>query len=168
MMPSQNIIFKETQRFKQWWIWLFLILINGLMFSGFIYQVILGNVFGNQPMSDSELVVGMLLLLGVTIFILSFRLDTEIGDKGIKVRLFPIQLKFRFYEWKEIQFSIVRTYKPVAEYGGWGFRGRSNNRVLSLSGNQGLQLEFKDGKKLLINTQKGKELTDALIQLKRN
>lgn len=168
MILSQNIIFNETQRFKQWWIWLFLILINGLLFSGFIYQVILGNVFGNQPMSDSGLVVGWLLVLGVTIFILSFRLDTEIGVKGIKVRLFPIQFKFRFYEWKEIHSSIVRTYKPIAEYGGWGFRGRYNNRVLSLSGNQGLQLEFKDGKKLLINTQKGKELTDALIQLNKN
>jgi hypothetical protein len=50
----------------------------------------------------------------------------------------------------------VRKYNAIAEYGGWGWRlglfGKGT--AYNISGNEGLQLEFINGKKLLIGTQK--------------
>jgi len=56
----------------------------------------------------------------------------------------------------------VRKYKPLLEYGGYGIRGFGNNRALNISGNTGLQLVFKDGRKLLIGTKKGHEMIEML------
>jgi len=39
-------------------------------------------------------------------------------------------------------------------------------RALNMSGNMGLQLELKDGKKLLIGTQKFEELEQLLQKIK--
>ncbi|MBK8703741.1 MAG: hypothetical protein IPN33_08970 [Saprospiraceae bacterium] len=63
----------------------------------------------------------------------------------------------------------VRQYKPIAEFGGWGLRYSMSGkgRALNVSGNMGLQLEFKDGKKLLIGTQKPKEIELVLTNLGR-
>jgi hypothetical protein len=56
----------------------------------------------------------------------------------------------------------VRKYKPLLEYGGYGIRGFGNNRALNIAGKTGLQLIFKDGRKLLIGTQKGLEMIEML------
>jgi hypothetical protein len=77
-------------------------------------------------------------------------------------------LKERVYNWEEIKSANIRTYKPLMEYGGWGIRGFGNNRALNISGNKGLQLEFKNGKKLLIGTEKSTEMESILEELDKN
>jgi len=59
----------------------------------------------------------------------------------------------------------VRKYSAVSEYGGWGIKGTSNNRALNISGNMGIQLETKEGKKILIGTHDSEEVTKVLLQL---
>lgn len=61
-----------------------------------------------------------------------------------------------------IRHSEVRTYSPLKEYGGWGIRYGSNGKAYNVSGNQGVQLEFRDGKRLLVGSQLPLELLNAL------
>jgi len=56
----------------------------------------------------------------------------------------------------------LRKYSPIGEYGGWGFRYGAYN----IKGSQGLQLKFKNGKMLLIGTQRPEELQKVLDQFK--
>lgn len=64
--------------------------------------------------------------------------------------------------------AYVRTYDALSEYGGWGLKGgalwnNSKGKAINVSGNIGIQLELKNGKKLLIGTQKKKEAENVLL-----
>jgi hypothetical protein len=161
---NTEILFSETQRFKQWWLWILLMGINALMLYAVFVQVVNGNTFGDKPASNTQLLIGAGLSLLITFFVLSFHLDTQIKNEGIYVRLFPLQISYRFFPWDSLLKCYVRKYDPIREYGGWGFRlglfGRGP--AYNISGDEGLQLEFTNGKKLLIGTQKPAELSEAI------
>ena len=98
---------------------------------------------------------------------MKFRLDTKISKEGIYVRFFPFHLKYKHYAWDKLTKSYVRQYSPISEYGGWGLRLGlfGEGKAYNVSGDKGLQLEFIDNKKLLIGTNKPKELTETLNQI---
>jgi hypothetical protein len=50
------------------------------------------------------------------------------------------------------------------EYGGWGYRvgGKKSGIAFNVSGNMGVQIELKNGKKILLGTRKPKEAEEAL------
>ncbi|HRH10097.1 MAG TPA: hypothetical protein PLU73_01215 [Bacteroidia bacterium] len=160
-------LFHEKQRFTQWWIWLILMIPFFTMTYGVYQQLYLGIPFGKQSISDFSLLSIFFGMLCIPASMLIFRLHTNITKEGIQVKFFPFHLKFREYKWEELKKVQVRKYSPLGEYGGWGLRGFGNNRALNVSGNIGLQLEFHNGKKLLIGTKKGDEITALLTQLNK-
>lgn len=164
---EQNYIFEEQQRFRQWWLWLIILGINGLLIYGFVQQVIVGKPFGEQPMSDTGITLSAVLSLALTLFSLSIRLETRITRDGIAVRFFPLHFKYKEYAWGTFSKSYVRKYAPLSEYGGWGLRfGMSGQgKAYNVSGNKGLQLEFTNQKKLLIGTRKPEELSVVLNKI---
>ena len=80
-----------------------------------------------------------------------------------------MNLKFKFYDWKNISKSYIRQYQPIIEYGGWGIRIGlfGKGRAFNVRGNKGLQLEFKDNNKLLIGSNNSEELERVLITLEK-
>jgi hypothetical protein len=164
---SNDILFTEKQKFKQWWLWLLLLGINGLFLFGVFKQVVVGQQFGDKPMSNAGLLVTAGLTILLTLLFVNFRLDTNIKKDGIYVRFFPFHFKFKHYTWESLTKSFVRQYSPVTEYGGWGLRlglfGKGT--AFNVSGDKGLQLEFTNKKKLLIGTNKPDELTETLNKL---
>lgn len=158
-MNRNDILFSESQRFKQWWAWVILISIEGLMIYALYQQVFRNKPFGTNPTSDFGLIVGLASITLVLVAFWLIRLKTSIDNEGIHVQFFPFHLKKRHYLWETIQSLEVRRYQAILEYGGWGIRGFGRNRALNISGNMGLQIHFKNGKKLLIGTQKGDSLS---------
>jgi len=161
---ANEVLFTESQKFKQWWLWLILLGINGLFLFGLFKQVIGGQQFGDKPMSNVGLIVTTVLTIVLTILFVNFRLDTTMTKDGIYVRFFPFHLKFKHYSWDSLTKSYVRQYSPLTEYGGWGLRLGlfRKGTAYNVSGDKGLQLEFTDKKKLLIGTNKPDELTETL------
>jgi hypothetical protein len=115
-------------------------------------------------MSDSGLLIACGLTFLLSLLLLNTRLDTVVKRNGIYVRFFPFHFKFKHYAWDELKKSFVRRYSPLTEYGGWGLRLGlfGSGRAFNVSGDQGLQLQFTDDKKLLIGTQKAEDLEMAL------
>jgi hypothetical protein len=164
---NNEVLFSEQQRFRQWWYWAVLIGVNALFLFGVFQQIVVGQQFGDNPMSDSGLIISTVLMIFTTFLLLSFRLDTQIKTDGVYVRFFPFHIKFKHYVWESLEKSYVRQYAAIAEYGGWGLRfgfGRTGT-AYNISGNKGLQLEFKTGKRLLIGTNKAAELTEILREV---
>ncbi len=160
---KKEILFSEKQRFTQWWLWLILIGINGMFLYGIVKQVIRGEQFGDRPMSDEGLMILAGLLLLLTLLFTTFRLETRIEQDGIYVRFFPFHIAFRHYTRESITKVYVRKYSGILEYGGWGLRyGFGNGRAYTISGDQGLQLELKNNKRLLIGTRRPEEIKEAL------
>ncbi|MBL86550.1 MAG: hypothetical protein CMO82_07820 [Winogradskyella sp.] len=85
----------------------------------------------------------------------------------MRYKFFPFQLKFKLLPWNEIKTANVRTYDAITEFGGWGLKGgalwnKSKGRAINVSGDIGIQLQLKNGKKLLIGTQKKEEAIRVL------
>jgi hypothetical protein len=159
-----KVYFHEKQRFRQWWVWLLLIVLNGLL------AVTLYHSFTDDQASVFNVEGYALLFSGVvtsavTLFMLIAFLETEFSASGISVRLYPFHTKFKHFDWKSIEGIEVRTYHPIREYGGWGLRGKRNDAAWNISGNQGLQLHFKNGTRLLIGTNQAQQMNEALSEL---
>ena len=164
---EQDYVYKEIQRFTQWWLWLILVVLNLVFIYGFYKQVITGQPVGDNPMSDTGVTVATLVSFLLSAFFYSLRLETLIKADGIYVRFFPFHLKFKHYGWSRINRSYVRKYSAITEYGGWGLRYGmfEKGTAFNVSGNQGLQLVFVDQKKLLIGTNNPKGLSSALKEM---
>ena len=157
-----TIDFKEVQRFKTWWAWLGVAALNVLFMYAIVQQIFLGTAFGPKPAPDFVLILVELFLLLLFIFLISIKLKTRITDKGIYYRFIPFQFKEIVIEWHELKDAYIRVYDSFNEYGGWGIRtgstktGKAINT--SASSNKGLQLQFNDGKLLLIGTRRPEEI----------
>ncbi len=164
---DNEILFTEKQRFKQWWLWIILLGINVLFLFGFFKQVIGGQQFGNKPMSNTGLIIVTVVFILFTLLFMNSRLETIIKKDGIYVRFFPFHFKFKYFSWNVLTKAYVRQYAAIAEYGGWGLRFGlfGKGTAYNVSGNEGLQLEFTNNKKLLIGTNKPVELTEALNKI---
>lgn len=160
---TSTVFFEEIQRPRQIWVWVTLLSINILPLIGLYVQIVQGKPFGNNPMSNEGLIIIFCLLTALTVFVLGLTLSTQVKEDGIYVRMAPFHRKERVYKWDELHNAYVRKYKPLAEFGGWGIRyGFNQGMAFNISGNMGLQLEFKNGKKLLIGTRNPEALAKVL------
>ena len=156
-------VFKEEQKFTQWWLWILLTGIGIIPIYGIYKQLILGEKFGNNPMPDIGLIIFFLFVFGIIAFIASMCLKTEIDQNHIKIHFYPL-LKKQF-KWSEIKHAEVVNYGFV---GGWGVRfWPKYGTIYNIKGNKGLAIELLNGKKLVIGTQKESELNFFLDKLKR-
>lgn len=160
------INFNEVQRFKVWWAWLGVLALNVLFIFAIVQQLILGKPFGTKSAPDYVLILIEAFVLLLLIFLLSLKLKTTITDSGIAYRFYPFQFKRNTIAWHELRDAYMRDYNSFHEYGGWGIRygsekvGRAINT--SASCNKGLQLQFNNGKLLLIGTRSPDEI-EAII-----
>lgn len=164
---NNETYFTETQRFRQWWVWILLLTLNGFCIYGIFQQVIGGVPFGSKPMSDVGMMIMTISILLFSCLFLSLKLETKIKSDGIYVRFFPFHFKFKYYSYSSISKLYLRQYKPIREFGGWGIRyGFSGKgKAFNVSGNEGLQIEFLDSKKILIGTKKSTEIKEVLAKI---
>lgn len=161
--------FSETQKFRQWWLWFILAGTKGLMGFLIITQAMYGKPFGESKWENISLLIGFFMMLVLSMLFFILRLETRISDSGIYVRFFPLQLKFRHYKWEDIDQVYLREYSPIAEYGGWGIRYgfAGKGKAFNVSGKTGLQLVFKNGRKVLIGTNKAEDMLQVLTVMGR-
>ena len=158
-----EIKFEENQKFTQWWLWTILIGITLIPISGFYKQIILGEQFGDKPLSNFGLIIFLLLMIVFVAFFWKMELITNINNEGIKIKFFPFTNKE--IKWEEIEQVKVINYGFV---GGWGVRfGTKHGTIYNTSGRFGLALELKNGKKFCIGTQNEKELNKLIEEASR-
>jgi hypothetical protein len=175
----EKILFKEEQKFGPM---MQLILLPGLIFTivifgiGFYKQLYLGEPWGNEPMSDTGLIVAFIFVLvflsALSILFIKMKLITEIRSDGIYFKYPPIINKFKDIKPDSIERFEVRKYNAIREYGGYGIKGvkhirrrRSKGIAYNVSGNTGLQLYLKDGRKILIGTQRSEAIRYAMNKM---
>jgi hypothetical protein len=166
-----TIRFSEVQHFRVKWAWAGVIALNVLFLYAIFQQVVLGRPFGSRPVSTLALVLVELCPLLLAVFLASIKLKTTIDDTGIRYRFFPFQPRPILIEWHELKDAYIRQYNSFHEYGGWGIRIGSPKTGWAVntseSGNLGLQLQFQDGKLLLIGTRRPGELKEIIDRLIR-
>ncbi|TNE33260.1 hypothetical protein EP342_03960 [bacterium] len=171
-----ELLYREVQTFRQKFLWIFLITICGgsiILFSIALYKQVIMNVqFGDKPMSDTSLVIGLLLVICFGVFLLWFfyriRLEFEIYQDTIRYKFWPFIRQEKVIPISNIYSINVEKYKPIREYGGWGYRFSMKGRglCLNVSKNIGLRIKMKDGFELLLGTQQETELSRVVQQIK--
>jgi len=157
-------VFEEKQRFNQWWLQLMniglLAFLGYCAYSWFIKESSTGNVAADDIIGQLVVIIAILLSVGVMYI---FRLETNIDEQGIRYRFLPFHRTFRNLRWNELQNCYTRKYRPLSEYGGWGYRfGRGNGKALNVKGTYGIQTVLKDGTKILIGTQRPEEAQQVI------
>jgi hypothetical protein len=99
--------------------------------------------------------------------VVKLRLETEINNTGIRYSFLPF-IGQRKIDWSEIDSCWVRKYKPIKEYGGWGYRHLFRGRAYNVWGRWGIQIVKKDGRMLLLGTSKKDEAAVVLANLGYN
>ncbi|MFT6192802.1 MAG: hypothetical protein ACJAYY_002913 [Paraglaciecola sp.] len=164
-------VFKEEQSFKETWLIIILILAIGVPFLfgvyGIIQQIIYKIPLGQKPMSDVGLIIFTVSMFLLTLLIFFMKLSTRIDEEGIQYQFYPFHFSMKKISWDKIEKVGIRTYLPISEFGGWGLRGgfffnKGKEKAVNISGNIGIQLILKSGKKLLIGTQKESEAKSVL------
>ena len=158
-----GIYFKESQKIDLNWKWLIFISLYGIMFWALLQQFF--EVFDLIAIITISLSICLIVFFNIIIIIM--KLETVIDEAKISYCYKPFHIKPREIKRSEISEFYVRYYKPLKEYGGYGIqRHFKNGRAFNVSGKYGLQLILKDGKKILIGTQKPKELEMVIDKLK--
>jgi len=171
----EKTLFKEEQRFGQWWLWLLLIACFGVsvvpLWYGYFNQVTTGVPWGDNPTSDTGLLLTAipvtLLMAGILVLFNFSTLYLEVREDGVYFRFPPFFSRWKVIRRDEIGSYMVGKYHPIGEYGGYGVRnsfGR-HGKAYNVSGNLGLRLTMKNGKVVLIGTRRKQALAFAMQKM---
>ena len=167
-----KILFKEEQKFGSPGLYISMGLIYATPTAIFLYafyqQFILKIPFGNKPMSDTGLLIMasliFVVLIGSAYLLFGSKLITTVTNENLVITFKPLTGKTISFDKTNIDKYEIREYKPTMEYGGYGVKqGKKGvGKAYNVSGKVGLQLYLKDGKKILIGTQRGDALVRAM------
>lgn len=163
----ENRLFEENQRMTLWFVVLIVIIVTGIMWYGLVQQLYYGIPFGTEPASDSVLLMLWILFgIGFPIFFLNLRLKTTITNREISVQFKPLMLRKRSFAFSDITSIDVETYHPIKEFWGYGIRvNLKGATAYNVKGNKGLRIRLRDGREVLIGTQKPEAIEEVLSDL---
>lgn len=166
MKSQDGLYFREVQKNRQWWLWAVVLAPCAVVGYGAVRQLGFGQPWGDRSMSDAGLGLLIVFLAAVIVWLHKMSLVTQVRAEGLTVQ-FKWLWRPRLIPLSTIHSYRVVTYKPLAEYGGWGIRyGFNGGKAYTSSGTRGVQLEFVDGERLLIGSQRPEALARAIEQAK--
>lgn len=110
--------------------------------------------------------MGLIIIVLVIILFTVLKLETKIDENGVMYKLYPFQTSFKSIPWDSISECYIRKYNPISEFGGWGIKTsfrKDTGKAYTTKGTIGLQIKLKNGKKILIGTQK-KEALESILK----
>ena len=168
----ESYFYKEIQRFKSFWIWVLLIvpmLIPIILFANeLILYITNPGLINNDYESFREILIGGIVVFiacgGSILLFVSMKLEIYVKSDGLYYRFFPFNIKFKKINNDQLKNFEIRIYNPIKEYGGWGIKMTTKKKgwAYTMSGKIGLQLYLKDGRNILVGTQKPEILKSAL------
>jgi hypothetical protein len=142
-------IFQETQKFKQRWIYFSLFIPVLILLVVIINQLAVGKKLEDNIGIYTLLFTSLILSLLLVLLFYIIELKTLVDENGISIQFKPLMQSH--INWSEI--------KKLDEFVGYGIRmSLKYYRVYNISGNKGLLIELKNGKKIVVGTQNEKEL----------
>ena len=158
-----GVLFEEEQYFRQGWLWAILLGVTIVTFLPAIKGY--GGLLSTIVLSSTQV-----LMIGVLILFYFANLKTQVREDGLYYRFFPFHFKDYIFKWEEIESFEVRNYSAIGEYGGWGIRYTLGKRGMAynVSGDKGVQLYLKNGKRVLFGTQKPDEFEAAIGNFVQN
>jgi hypothetical protein len=163
MAADEITYFREVQKFDQLWVQFLVIGTTAFMWYSAYSQFFLGKAIGNNPPSDTFMVI-LWFTFGIIfpVFMYSLRLTVEVRYSGLYFQFYPFHLSLKRILFENIKSYEARDYRPLRDYGGWGLRYGLGGKAYTTHGTRGLMLEYSNGKRLMFGSQKADEFEAAL------
>jgi len=162
MTEENDLIFCEEQKFS---LWLSFVVLFSMIFAiAIVVFTLTKQALDTLPLVVT-IVCGIIVPIAIALLFKVAKLETEVRADALYIRYFPFHIDYKKFAKEDLSECYARTYKPIREYGGWGIRysfRKGRGKAYNLSGNKGVQLVFKNGKKLLIGSHKPDELAEAI------
>lgn len=114
----------------------------------------------DAPGAEIGLYIVTAVLVLVAILFQTFTLTTTVVGDGLKIRgMWFVNRKILF---SDIEKAEMRQYRPLVEYGGWGYRIGPSGKAYNAQGDEGVQLVLKGGGRVLIGSQRAMELANII------
>jgi len=139
---TQEPLFRETQRMRQPWIWVFLGLVSVPLIA-----------FGS--------IGALVVILVVAGFFYSVQLITEVRDDGIYVRFAPIHRSFRRLPFDRIA-QVERTEFGLLTYGGIGIRWTRDTVAYMTTRGSGVKIDRENAKSVVIGSRDPSRLLNTI------
>ncbi len=153
-------IFKEEQTYRGTWV-MYLILMLEIPTLILVSVGVLTGESDDKTEGMIALIVVFSIMTLVMGLIFNIRLETRIDEKGIHYKYFPF-VKWRLIEKHKIREARVVSFSPLTDHGGWGIKGNKTTKAYTVIGDTGLSIDLGEKKKILIGTQKPKELSEFI------
>jgi len=153
------MFYQEKQNFRKPLVWMLvsvsILPVLGIMLYGCYIQLIAGKLWGNNPMSDTALLLITLIVFIVSLaifwMIFSAELELQLKDKSVQYNFYPFLGK-KVIHFHEIQSWEIKVIRPLIEYGGYGWRITPKTKAYIISGKNAVILKPKQGKQIAIDT----------------
>jgi hypothetical protein len=163
-MPAQSaILFREKQSFSLGYAKVALAVPPVALAIVSCRQILWHHPWESPAMTNGNLLFLTILLVVVYIRLITVRLVTELQSDQLSVAMKGFWRKTRAAV-SDIRSARVVDYKALTEYGGYGIRSGPHGRAYIASGRQAVQLELRDGRKLLIGSQRPEELAQKIAE----
>lgn len=148
--------FHEEQRFRQWWMWT-------LLAMAALPVLVVVAIRG--PALPVMIVPLLLLAIGVLIAFARLVVDVDrVADHG---RL-PLSVAEAAIPVSEVRSAIATKCRAFIDYGGYGVRySLFRGWAWSVSGDEGVMVETRNGSRLMIGSRRPKELEAAIARAMR-
>ena len=168
MGEDTEVIFREEQNYLRHWWWLFLVWVA---IVGIVAVDHARDELGWPSDRTTTGVVCELLLVGaflaaLTVLSALTTLTTDVRSDGLYVRYAPYHRSFRKVDLKHVTRCEAVSFRPI-RYGGWGFGWFHilGGKAHTVSGNEGVRIDYADGTHLLIGSQEAEELAQTIQRL---
>lgn len=164
MIVPDKSLFSEVQRFSVLLVApLVILFLVGIGFAGhMVFRPILESDESWPVWALTVSIAGIVINVLVTLVLVFARLQTRLDPTALYLRFSPFHLSYKKIDFDSIAAVYARTYHPLGEFGGWGIRWGVSGKAYNVSGNRGVQLLLKNGKKILIGSQRSDELATLL------
>ena len=164
-----RVYFSEEQKFTDSpFIYVFVFSAIALL-GGLVYAALDANNISEWEEFILAMVLSTVLLFGIGWLLFTIRLESHVENGRITYRMPPLINQVKVIAKEEISHAEIIRYNPITRYGGYGIRhSLKHGKALNIRGNQGLQIQLKNGKKLLLGTQKPELLKQAVAKMMEN
>ncbi|MBP8604605.1 MAG: hypothetical protein KBI46_02015 [Phycisphaerae bacterium] len=128
-----------------------------IVFTG-LYAVLIIEAVNGRLQHDDKIALAICPLLGGYIILMLSGLTVTINDERIRIQFGPGVF------WKTYPVNKIADCRPVRNcwWWGWGIRWYIRGWLYNISGLDGVEITFKNGKKVRIGTDQPQSLADAI------
>lgn len=174
MKTEKTLFFEEGKLNQKWNLFLLTpVCVGFILFQIYsLYsQLILKQPVGSDPLSDTMLIIMSFIVIPLMIFLIwlfyVMTLTVKVDNKKIFIRFYPIMKREIFIS--DIDSFEIKEFNPIIDFGGWGLRYsiRWKTTGYIMKGKVGVLIHLRNGKNLLISSERAKELYRIIKNITR-